>query len=113
MKHKMLSPLLDFVFKDLFGDVRRIINVEIQAASFPELTKRFVLYSAKLLTGQIKKGGDYRDIEPVVSIIILNDTLVPDDKNYYNTYRIRNVETGVELTGVLEINLLELSKLPP
>jgi predicted transposase/invertase (TIGR01784 family) len=164
MEYKMLSPLLDFVFKDLFGDVRRInileaflkqslslppeeygeltitdphlkreheddklcivdvkvkttsgriINVEIQTNSFPELTKRFVLYSAKLLTGQIKRGGKYRDIEPVVSIIILTETLVPGDKNYYNTYRIRNVETGVELSNILEINLLELPKLPP
>jgi hypothetical protein len=44
--------------------------VEIQMDSFPELTKRFVLYSAKLLTGQIKKGDEYGDIEPVVSIIV-------------------------------------------
>jgi predicted transposase/invertase (TIGR01784 family) len=163
MKHKILSPMLDFIFKDIFGDERRIdiliaflkealrlppeeyegltvvdphlkrehpddklcvldvkvkttsgrvINVEVQISTFEKLIKRFTLNSAKLLTEQIKIGEDYNVIEPAVSIIIVKDTLVPNDKSYYNTYRIANIKTGVELTNILEINILELSKLP-
>jgi predicted transposase/invertase (TIGR01784 family) len=163
MKHKMLSPLLDFIFKGIFGeeDTKDIltaflkealtlpheeyrlmtiedphinrkdkddklcvldvvvrttsgirINVEVQIDSYAGLLKRFVVYPAKLLSWQIRKGDKYQKIPKVVSINILYKPLVHKEKSYYNTYRLRNIESGIELTDLLEIKILELSKLP-
>jgi predicted transposase/invertase (TIGR01784 family) len=38
--------------------------------------------------------------------------LIPEEKGYYNRYSIRNAQTGTEFADLLEINVLELGKLP-
>jgi predicted transposase/invertase (TIGR01784 family) len=163
MKKPLLSPLIDYVFKLIFGDQRNIdilaaflkaaldlnedeysrlsiidphlkrespedklgildvrvqttsgitVNVEIQVLAAKELRKRFTLYAAKMLTGQIKRGEPYGGIERVISIIIMDDILIPEEKCYYNEYGIINKRTGREFTNLLGINVLELPKLP-
>ncbi|GHV65233.1 hypothetical protein AGMMS49587_19140 [Spirochaetia bacterium] len=89
-----------------------IINVEIQVSSSKELRKRFAWYGAKMLAGQISRGDQYRKLERVVSIIIVAEELVEEDRGYYNKYVIMNGKTGTVFTDLLEINVLELSKLP-
>ncbi|MFP3041221.1 Rpn family recombination-promoting nuclease/putative transposase, partial [Treponema primitia] len=43
---------------------------------------------------------------------IINDILIPEEKDYYNSYSLLNRKTGTEFTDLLEINTLELPKLP-
>jgi predicted transposase/invertase (TIGR01784 family) len=50
-----------------------VINVEMQVETTPDLRKRIVSYAARLLGEQLKRGGDYQDVERVVSIIICDD----------------------------------------
>ncbi|MDR0656469.1 MAG: Rpn family recombination-promoting nuclease/putative transposase [Treponema sp.] len=89
-----------------------IINVEVQVASYAGLRNRFVFYPAKLLVSQAKRGAKYRKLAPVVSIIIMEELLVPEDEGYYNEYGLINKRTGTVFSDVLRINVLELSKLP-
>jgi predicted transposase/invertase (TIGR01784 family) len=163
MDKKLYSPLLDFIFKLIFGDQRNIailaaflvaaldlpeeefdyltivdpylkrefeddkmgildvkvhtqsrmvINVEMQVKTTQELRKRVTLSTAKMLTEQIKRGETYSRLERVVSILICEGILIPEEQTYYNKYSIRNKRSGSEFTDLIEINVLELAKLP-
>jgi predicted transposase/invertase (TIGR01784 family) len=62
-----------------------VINVEIQVKATPDLRKRIVSYAARLLTEQLKRGGDYQDVERVVSITICDEVLLKEESDYYNS----------------------------
>jgi predicted transposase/invertase (TIGR01784 family) len=89
-----------------------IINIEIQARIIRDLRKRIAFTSAKLLSEQLKRGQDYHLLKRVVCIVICDGILLPDEPDYYNRYRLRNVRTGSEFTDVQEIAILEPGKLP-
>jgi predicted transposase/invertase (TIGR01784 family) len=89
-----------------------VIDVEIQVSAYGGLRKRFAEYAAKMGTEQIKRGDQWEQANRVVSIIIINDILIPEEKHYYNRYALLNRETGTEFTDLMEINTLELPKLP-
>jgi predicted transposase/invertase (TIGR01784 family) len=89
-----------------------VIDVEIQVSAYGGLRKRFAEYAAKMVTEQIKRGEEWRQANRVVCIFILNDILIPEEKEYYNSYSILNRKTGSEFTDLIEINTLELPKLP-
>jgi predicted transposase/invertase (TIGR01784 family) len=89
-----------------------VINVEIQVAASPELRDRIILYGAKMLTEQIKRGNTWDKAERVISIIIMNEILIPEETGYYNQYALCNRESGRAFGELLGINILELPKLP-
>jgi len=73
--------------------------------------KRVVMYLPKMVTEQIGAGADYSKIQRVISIIITDYTINSDNFKYHNKYSLADA-TGVQFTDILEINTLELSKLP-
>jgi predicted transposase/invertase (TIGR01784 family) len=89
-----------------------VINVEIQVATSPELRDRIVVYVAKMLTEQVKKGNTWDTAEQVISIIIMNEVLLPEETGYYNEYALCNRKSGKPFADLLGVNILELSKLP-
>jgi len=91
---------------------KKVIDVEIQVLPSPELRERVVYYSAKMVTEQVGTGDDYKDIKRVISIIITNFVFVPENDVYHNRYTLRDPETGSEFTDLVEVNTLELTKLP-
>jgi predicted transposase/invertase (TIGR01784 family) len=89
-----------------------VIDVEIQVSAYGGLRKRFAEYAAKMVTEQIKRGDKWEQANRVVCIFIVDDVFIPEEKDYYNRYSIRNSKTGTEFTDLLELNTLELPKLP-
>ena len=89
----------------------RVIHVEVQLWFIPEMKERCVYYQSKMVTEQISSGEDYSVIKKVVSIIITDYILIEDNKDYHNQFRYRT-KSGMEFTDLMEINVLELSKLP-
>jgi predicted transposase/invertase (TIGR01784 family) len=90
-----------------------IINVEMQVETSQDLRKRIAFATAKMLAEQIKRGDEYRRVERVASIVICGGVVLSEVAGYYNTYSIRNAQSGAEFTDVLAINILEPGKLPP
>ncbi len=88
------------------------IDIEIQIVNVPQMRERIVFYTSKMITEQISKGESYANIKKVISIVITDYTLIKENSDYHNTYRLYDKTTGSEFTDVLEINTLELSKLP-
>jgi len=90
----------------------RVIHVELQLWSIPEMKERSIYYQSKMITEQILSGQDYTIIKKVVSIIITDYLLILDNDRYHHQFRYRT-ENNVEFTDLVEINTLELPKLPP
>jgi predicted transposase/invertase (TIGR01784 family) len=90
----------------------KIIHVEIQRDNFPEMRKRIVFSDAKMITGQIRKGNDYKVIKRVISIIITDHPLISESPHYHHRFTFYDPETAVEFTDLIEIHTLEIPKLP-
>ena len=59
---------------------------------------------------QLKK--DYKKIKKVITILITDFTLIRNSPLYHNRFKLRNVEGTAEFGDIIEINTLELPKLP-
>ena len=91
---------------------RKIVHIEIQLSVTPQLRERIIFYDAKLITEQMGSGDQYDAIKKVVSILIVDERLIPDDSKYQHRFTLYDPEAKVELSDLLEINTLELVKLP-
>jgi predicted transposase/invertase (TIGR01784 family) len=90
----------------------KIIDIEIQLAPTPEMRGRIIFYLAKMVTEQIGRGEDYRQIQRVISILITGYEEIRDSSRYHNRYWLYDPETGSRFSDLLEIDTLELPKLP-
>jgi predicted transposase/invertase (TIGR01784 family) len=90
----------------------KIVHVEVQLLEIPEMRERCVYYQAKLITEQLSSGQPYTEIKRVISIIITDFVLVPENVEYHNQFRFRSDKDGADFTDITEINVLELPKLP-
>jgi predicted transposase/invertase (TIGR01784 family) len=66
-----------------------------------------------MITDQISKGDKYGVIKKVISIVITNYVLISENEAYHNSYTLCDMKTGSEFTDVVEVDVLELPKLPP
>jgi predicted transposase/invertase (TIGR01784 family) len=89
-----------------------VIDVEIQVEDVPNMRERIALYTSKLVAEQIAKGDEYDVIKRVISIVITDYVLLPEEEQYHNVYRWLNVKTHRVFTDLIELNTLELPKVP-
>ena len=90
----------------------KVIDIEIQLAEQPQMRERIVFYLARMVTEQIARGEDYRGIKRAICILITDYVQIPENRRYHNCYRLHDPSTGSAFTDLLEINTLELPKLP-
>lgn len=89
-----------------------VIDVEMQVKRFPIMEQRIIVYLANMVKDQSCEGFKYKDIKKSVSIIIAAEHNVTDDERYFHKYSMRDEKDNSMFTDLLEINLLELQKLP-
>jgi predicted transposase/invertase (TIGR01784 family) len=116
----IVNPFLKRLFKkDKSGivDVRlttksgRVIHIEIQVKKTKHMAKRLVYYAAKLIIEQIKRGQDWGKLHQVISIVICDHDLLPEEQSYINNYGFRNEKTNRSFTDLIKFVILELPKL--
>jgi len=91
---------------------KNVIQVEIQVKSIPDMKPRAAYSQSKMVTEQISSGQNWSVIKRVVSIVITNYPLITENNKYHNQFRYRSLD-GTEFTDLMEINTLELNKIPP
>ena len=91
---------------------QNVIDIEIQVADTPQLKKRILFYTAKMLTEQLDRGEDYDKLRNVVTILITDYSFVEDSDLYHHRYRFYDENTQSLFSDTMEINVLELPKLP-
>ena len=116
---EILNPYLD---KDALTDkmsvldirarttTRTLINIEIQLWNAGDMQKRTLYYWAKLYTGQMEEGDQYRTLQKSITVNVL-DFITIENEQYHNVFHVREDKTGQLLTDALEIHFLELRKL--
>lgn len=89
----------------------KIIDIEIQVSGVPQMKERIIYYTSKMITEQIGKGEQY-NLKKVISIVITDYKLITENEQYHNTYHLYDKNTDSKFSDVLEINTLELPKVP-
>jgi predicted transposase/invertase (TIGR01784 family) len=88
----------------------RQYNIEMQVRNESQFIERIIYYNSRLLASQLKQGETYSDLKKTITIAITDFKLFPDEKDYHNIYRLLNVKSHMELSGVVEYHFLELPK---
>ncbi len=91
-----------------------ICNIEIQLADKKDTAERFLYYWSRIYSGQLVKGEEYKDLNKVIGIIIIdyNFEKTKEIESLSTKWKIKEVETGkeIELTDVLELIIIEIPK---
>ncbi|MCL2087885.1 MAG: Rpn family recombination-promoting nuclease/putative transposase [Oscillospiraceae bacterium] len=90
----------------------KIINIEIQVEHIPQMRERVIFYDAKMVTEQIGASENYEKIKKVISIIITNHEFIEKSPKYHHRFTLYDADNQVEFTDTIEINTLELPKIP-
>jgi len=88
-----------------------VVDIEIQVRPFEEMRKRVSFYSSGMITEQLKSAGRYRNIKPVISIIIVAKTLVPESTKCHNVFKMLEVEEHFPFDDLQQIHILDLSRI--
>ena len=89
-----------------------VIDVEMQVKRSPILEQRIIVYLANMIKDQNCEGFKYKNIKKSVSIIIAAEHNIVDDTRYHHRYNMRDHKDNSMFTDLIEIDLLELKKLP-
>ena len=89
------------------------IDLEIQVESYEFWENRSIYYVSKMYTEQIKEGEDYDKLKKCIQVSILCFPLFKDDDKCYRRIALCDTESGKEYSDLMELYVLELSKLPP
>jgi predicted transposase/invertase (TIGR01784 family) len=76
------------------------------------MPERLMFYLGRMITGQVGRGEGYRQIKRSICILIADYIQIPEVADYHNRYRLYNPQNGSLFTDLLEVNILELPKLP-
>ena len=88
------------------------INMEMQVKKYPFWDERALFYLSKMFTEQLREGEVYGRLKKSIQVSILDFILFPDDARYYRTMHFRDDETGKLYNDKMELQILELKKLP-
>ena len=88
------------------------IDTEMQVAYFVDWDKRVLFYLGKMFTDQLKQGDSYSKLKKCMHISILDFVHFHDNEDCYHVIKFCNERTGQVYTDLLEIQILELKKLP-
>jgi predicted transposase/invertase (TIGR01784 family) len=76
------------------------------------MRERLIFYLAKMIMEQIGEGYDYTVIKRVISVVITDFELILKSPAYHHIFRLYDRKHESEFSDLLEVNTLELPKLP-
>ncbi len=86
------------------------IDIEVQLTDQSNMDKRTLFYWGKLYLEGIKQGEDYRKLNKVITINLLDFNFL-ETKNYHSSFHLwEDVEKDYMLTDLVEIHFIELPK---
>ena len=88
------------------------INMEMQAYPFGQWDARSLFYLSKMYTEQIGRGDPYTKLKKCIHVSILDFIRFADDEKCHRIISLCDEQTGKKYTDLLEMQILELKKLP-
>jgi len=87
-----------------------VVIIEVQLSGNSRFPERILYYWSANYSKLLKKGEEYEDLTPVISINLLNFNLNKNDKNVHSCYMIYDTKNARLLTDHLQIHIIELKK---
>ena len=87
-----------------------VVIIEVQLSGNSRFPERILYYWAANYSKLLKKGEEYEDLTPVISINLLNFNLDNVNKNVHSCYMIYDTKNKNLLTDHLQIHIIELKK---
>ena len=87
-----------------------VVIIEVQLSGNSRFPERILYYWASNYSKLLKKGEEYEDLTPVISINLLNFNLNKVNKNVHSCYMIYDTKSEKLLTDHLQIHIIELKK---
>ena len=87
-----------------------VVIIEVQLSGNSRFPERILYYWAANYSKLLKKGEEYEDLTPVISISLLNFNLDKVNKNVHSCYMIYDTKNKNLLTDHLQIHIIELKK---
>jgi predicted transposase/invertase (TIGR01784 family) len=112
LKRETIDDKLGIVDVKVTTKSGKILHVEIQVLEQEEIAERLTYYNAKMLAAQLKSGNDYDNLQKTISILIADFEIIKNSVKYHHIFQLRDKETGIIFTDLIEINTLELGKIP-
>ena len=88
--------------------------VEMQSTEYERMQERMLFYWAIAYKERLNKGEDYKELKPVISILIANYEIKPfkNIKKYHTVWNLRESEyLNYILTYDMELHILEIPKI--
>ena len=87
-----------------------IVIIEVQLSGNSRFPERILYYWSANYSKLLKKGEEYEDLTPVISINLLNFNLNKKSINVHSCYMIYDTKNKRLLTDHLQIHIIELKK---
>ena len=94
-------------------DANEILDIEVQNQNLLHYPDRSVFYGGRMVNSALEKGEKYGKMKKSIVISIVNGTLFPDTDKLHTIFRLREIETGIQLSDRLELHFIELGKVQP
>jgi predicted transposase/invertase (TIGR01784 family) len=137
----VIRPYVDAVFKHIFGseanketvlrsflndllkktelsvldiaartETGKLLNIEVQVKNHYDMIPRTLYYWSRIYSDQLQEGVSYLKLKKTITINIVNFKLL-ENEELHNIFQLKNIESNQQLTDLLEIHFLELSKI--
>ena len=87
-----------------------VVIIEVQLSGNSRFPERILYYWASNYSKLLKKGEQYEELTPVISINLLNFNLNKKNSNVHSCYMIYDTKNKNLLTDHLQIHIIELKK---
>lgn len=87
------------------------INIEIQFTNQYDMIKRSIYYWAGIYRRPLLKRMNYKELNPVIAINILNFDIFTQTDRFHTTFHLYEDQENFKLTNVMEFHFIEMSKL--
>ena len=87
-----------------------VVIIEVQLSGNSRFPERILYYWAMNYSKLLKKGEQYDELTPVISINLLNFNLNKKSSNVHSCYMIYDTKNARLLTDHLQIHMIELKK---
>ena len=87
-----------------------VVIIEVQLSGNSRFPERILYYWAMNYSKLLKKGEQYEELNPVISINLLNFNLNKKGNNVHSCYMIYDTKNARLLTDHLQIHMIELKK---
>jgi predicted transposase/invertase (TIGR01784 family) len=84
--------------------------LEMQRLIKQNLPGRFTHYACSVFVGQMNAGDPYMALQPVISLLFMEEDLFPEEKHWHLCFELRERTSGRRFTRALEFHVLQFSK---